>query len=155
MTKKRTPKGEGKIQIVACLDKIKDLAERGYGPVAIHRLLVKEGLLTLSYSGFYEAAGYSKIRKERRAEQKTIDIHRAIKHEPLDLLKPNPQKSQLLAAQKKSVSPAAALPNPYGRKGVLAENVKAKIQASDEFINQNQDPAVDQSEYEKAKNDLI
>ena len=64
--KKRLRKGEAKIQIIACRERIEKLCAAGYGPVVIHEILTKEGIITMTYGGFYEAFRYGEVRKKRR-----------------------------------------------------------------------------------------
>ena len=67
--KKRLRKGEAKIQIIACRERIDKLRAEGYGPVAIHEILTNDGVITMSYGGFYEAFVYGEVRKKRRKKR--------------------------------------------------------------------------------------
>ncbi len=67
MAKKRLRKGEGRIQFIACRERIEELQAQGYDILAIHSTLVKEKRISMSYAGFYE--NITQRRKKSKVER--------------------------------------------------------------------------------------
>ena len=100
--KKRLRKGEARIQIIACQERIEKLSVAGYGPVAIHEILFQEGVITMTYGGFYEAVRYSEIRKKRRKK----NLARSTVGTSITEIKPPPQPTVMAPAiQIKDLTP--------------------------------------------------
>lgn len=42
-----------KVQLIACGRRLEELEKAGYGPMMVYEALTKEGLISMSYPGFY------------------------------------------------------------------------------------------------------
>lgn len=154
----RLQRGEGRRQVLACIGRIREMAAEGYNPLLAYETLAGEGLLTISYSAFYDLV------TQRKRKRKVKVLHVMPIEPPLtEVLFPlpnasvpekqwppsyqaSPQLAQPLPAQEFSISvrPAPA-EKPKGRskrglQGVLDGNIEAGAQLETQTAPVDDDP---------------
>ena len=75
-TKKRMRRGMGRVEVLASRDKIVEMSKQGYSPIMIYEKLTEEGVITLSFPGFYDVLriqGLIKSTRKRRPKAQADD----------------------------------------------------------------------------------
>jgi len=144
--KKPLRKGQGRRQFIACLARIKELLNQGYDIRMTYEALREDGLITMSYGGFYDLVTQRKrlkkkqVRNEEPAPGLIFTLEPAIAPtlppEPLVLLKHHEDASPNDKAE---------------RRKAVQESLRNGLKANEDFLN---DSSPD-SEFEQEKNRLV
>ena len=76
--KTRLKKGEAKIQFIACGDRIAELRASGLDIKATYLQLVKENLITMTYTGFYENVSQRQKKRSRKGLAEAAALQSAV-----------------------------------------------------------------------------
>lgn len=149
--KKPMKRGQGKRQFFACLDRIQELAGKGYSPLLIHEALTKDGSITLSYAGFYDLLTQRKRRKKQGAQLAKPEIT------PLFPISPptQPASKVRIVAEDQNQQPVSNAPikpvvptsqssgigtdaiGKEERRRAIQDSLSKNLKASEKFINES------------------
>ena len=104
--KTRLRKGEAKIQFLACGERIAELRASGLDIKSTYLQLVKENLVTMTYTGFYENVSQRQKKRSRKGQAEAAASLTAVAEKP--------QHQERLPSMKALPAPAknSALPIP-------------------------------------------
>jgi len=105
--KTRLRKGEAKIQFLACGERIAELRASGLDIKSTYMQLVKENLVTMTYTGFYENVSQRQKKRSRKGQAEAAANLPAVAEEPQHQ-EPLPSVKALPAPAENSVLPIPA-----------------------------------------------
>lgn len=151
--KKPLRKGQGRRQFIACHGRIKELISQGYDISMVYEALRDEGLITMSYGGFYDLVTQRKRRKKQKMNllepipdsaplfpitapmQPTVSSNPALgglDDQPIPTIR---EKQTALTPQPSGVGTGATDKEERRRK--IQDSLSKNLKASEKFINES------------------
>lgn len=171
--KKPLRKGQGRRQFIACHGRIKELIAQGYDISMVYEALRDDGLITMSYGGFYDLV----TQRKRKKKQKVNLMEPAYDPTPLfpvtapmqptviSLPAPAPASTEPDQQMLPAIRENQAVPVPQisgagtdamdkeERRKAIQDSLHKNLKASEKFINEA--PSESSSEYDEMAKRLI